>query len=76
LAPDKYTLFTLGYGNPVVRTKENSFFWLLIKDRLSTRELLRRKSMHLDDYNCVLCSLAVEESLVHLFLDCPFSESC
>jgi hypothetical protein len=32
--------------------------------------------MHLDDYNCVLCSLAVEESLVHLFLDCPFSESC
>lgn len=33
--------------------------------------------MHLDDYNCVLCNLAVEETLVHPFLECvvhPFLE--
>lgn len=32
--------------------------------------------MVLEDYNCVLCQPAVEESLIHLFLACPFSQSC
>lgn len=33
------------------QNKHKVFFWLLIKDRLSTRELLRRKNMALQDYN-------------------------
>ena len=32
--------------------------------------------MHLDDYNCGLCTETLEESLFHLFLDCTFSRSC
>lgn len=28
------------------------------------------------DHNCVLCNGAVEESLNHLFLDCPFAVRC
>jgi hypothetical protein len=32
--------------------------------------------MALDDYNCILCTQAQEESLVHLFLACPFSDAC
>jgi hypothetical protein len=32
--------------------------------------------MHLDCYNCVLCSYHVEENLDHLFLICPFPRSC
>jgi hypothetical protein len=35
------------------QNKHKSFFWLLLKDRLSTRELLRR-NMELPSYNCVL----------------------
>lgn len=35
--------------------KHKVFFWLLLKDRLSTRSILRRKNMHLESYNCVLC---------------------
>jgi len=31
------------------------FFWLLLKDRLSTRNILRRKNMALESYNCVFC---------------------
>lgn len=58
------------------QNKHKVFFWLLIKDRLSTRELLRRKSMTLQDYNCILCTGAVEESLRHLFLDYPFAMQC
>lgn len=32
--------------------------------------------MVLGDYNYVLCDLALEESLIHLFLACPFSRDC
>lgn len=56
--------------------KHKVFFWLLIKDRLSTRNLLRRRNMHLDSFNCELCSLSIEESVEHLFLTCPFARQC
>lgn len=55
------------------QNKHKVFFWLLIKDRLSTRELLRRKHMELPDYNCILCTISIEEALSHLFLACPFA---
>lgn len=56
--------------------KHKFFFWLLLRDRLNTRNLLRRKNMFLEDYSCVLCNNRHEETLFHLFFECPFSESC
>jgi hypothetical protein len=56
--------------------KHKVFFWLLMMDRLSTRKLLKRKNMLLQDYSCILCNANVEESLFHLFLDCPFAVQC
>lgn len=56
--------------------KHKVFFWLLLRDRLSTRNILRRKNMHLDSFSCVLCQLNVEETVTHLFLDCSFARSC
>jgi hypothetical protein len=32
--------------------------------------------MFLQDYNCVLCTHGVEESLFHLIFDCPFAMAC
>jgi hypothetical protein len=32
--------------------------------------------MDLPCYNCVLCASQEEETLVHLFLDCPFAQAC
>lgn len=52
------------------------FFWLLIRDRLNTRNLLRRKNMHLPYYTCALCSAGVEEDYFHLFFHCSFSQQC
>lgn len=49
---------------------------ILLKDRLSTRGLLRRKNMELPNYNCVLCSANTEETVQHLFLQCPFAQHC
>jgi len=56
--------------------KKKVFFWLVLKDRLSTREILGRKNMELQSYNCFLCYLNIEESLHHLFLDYPFAMCC
>jgi uncharacterized protein YcgL (UPF0745 family) len=56
--------------------KHKIFFWLLLKDRLSTRNLLRRKNMILESYDCVLCQRRTEETLLHLFFACPFAQSC
>jgi hypothetical protein len=52
------------------------FFWLVLKDRLSTRALLRRKGMHLEDYDCVFCTLHIEEDLIHMLFHCPFAMAC
>ena len=56
--------------------KHKFFFWLLLRDKLNTRNLLRRKDRAIDDYSCVLCNNGVEESAFHLFFECPFSQSC
>jgi hypothetical protein len=56
--------------------KHKFFFWLLLMDRLNTRNILRRKNQHLDDFNCVLCNMGSEETCFHLFFSCPFSTSC
>lgn len=33
--------------------KHKIFFWLICKDRLNTRGILRRRNMHPEDYSCV-----------------------
>ena len=53
--------------------KHKVFFWLLLKDRLSTRDLLERKGMILQSHECVLCNQHSRETLEHLFLTCPFA---
>lgn len=56
--------------------KHKVFFWLLISDRLSTRNMLRRKNMELESYDCVFCVNSTEETVQHLFLQCPFAAQC
>jgi hypothetical protein len=48
----------------------------VLKERLNTRALLRRKGMHLESYDCVFCSLNVEEELQHMLFHCPFAMTC
>lgn len=56
--------------------KHKVFFWLLLKDRLSTRNILRRKQMTLKTYNCEICLMMAEETVEHLFWHCPFAQQC
>jgi hypothetical protein len=48
------------------RGKHKFFFWFLLRDRLNTRNLLRRKKMCLDDNSCVLCSTHNEEDIMQI----------
>jgi hypothetical protein len=32
--------------------------------------------MQLQSYNCELCNKGAEETLEHLFLQCPFAQDC
>ena len=56
--------------------KHKVFFWLLVTDRLSTRNILKRRNMQLDSFDCAICSSSSEETLIHLFVDCPFAAMC
>jgi hypothetical protein len=47
--------------------KHRVFFWLLLNDRLNTKNLLRRKRFNVLSVACVLCNLDSEETLKHLF---------
>jgi hypothetical protein len=59
-----------------VQNKHKFFFWLLLEDMLNTRNMLRRRHIFLDSYFCPVCIEFVEETISHLFFDCPFSQAC
>ena len=53
------------------------FLWLLIHDRLNTKDLMIRKHWNFDGGpHCVLCSQSMLESTDHLFFLCPFAVAC
>lgn len=54
--------------------KVKVFGWLLLIDRLNTRDMLDRKfyAPQGSDLTCVLCSFGERETLEHLFFSCPF----
>lgn len=60
-----FWLFFLGY-----------FLWLVLRDRINTRNLLKRKNRQLPSYDCKLCQAHTEETLMHLLFECSFSMAC
>jgi hypothetical protein len=52
------------------------FYWLLLKNRLNTRGMLRRRNMQLEPYDCELCLLQRVEVQRHLFYKCSFAKNC
>ena len=56
--------------------KHKVFFWLLLKHRLNTKDILQRKNMILDSYTCEMCILQERETVGHLFPGCNFAKAC
>lgn len=55
--------------------KHKVFFWLVLRDRINTRDLLRR-GMVLESYSCELCILQRPETTEHMLLRCNFAKAC
>jgi hypothetical protein len=50
------------------------FAWLLVSDRLNTKDMLRRRNWNIADNSfCVLCPTHITEDWMHLFFHCNFS---
>jgi hypothetical protein len=60
--------------NSSSQPKQKLFFWLLLHDRLNTRNLIGRKNFQLQSYDYVCRTFNVEETLDHLFWLCLFAE--
>jgi hypothetical protein len=66
-----------GFGKVANLENTNSLLgFLAVRDRLCIRNLLKRKTMHLDSYACVLCTQCPQETCLHLFFGCRFSQAC
>ena len=50
------------------------FGWLLLMDRLNTRDMMQRRQWIIQDDTCVLFNLAQHEDRAHLFFACNFSQ--
>jgi hypothetical protein len=51
------------------------FFWLLLQDKLNTRDRLPQRHMTLESYVCENCILQRRETVYHLFLRCSFARN-
>ena len=53
------------------------FGWLLMVDRLNTRDMLKRRHFDIgDDHSCLLCGNHDEETVDHMIFTCTFSQAC
>jgi hypothetical protein len=53
------------------------FGWLVLSDRLNSRNMLKRRHYILNSgYNCLMCDNPPEETLEHMLFHYPFSQSC
>lgn len=64
-----------GFGNAPASQSTKSSSGCCSKIDLAP-ETMRRRNMVIENYNCVLCSSLVDETLEHLFLHCDFAKQC
>jgi hypothetical protein len=55
--------------------RQKFFAWLLMNHRLNTKDLMSRKHFYVEFNDCVLCDTCPQETLMHLFCECNFSQS-
>ena len=51
------------------------FAWLLLNGRLNTKEMMKHRHFYVEFSDCILCETCPEETNMHLFFECTFSQS-
>jgi hypothetical protein len=63
-----------GFGILAVKTSIKFFFSLAPPERsFEYKKYTQKENMVLESYDCILCKGGIEETLEHLFLECPFA---
>jgi len=53
------------------------FAWLILVDRLNTKTMLQRRHFNVQDGTaCIMCTTGEQETIEHLFFECPFAQQC
>lgn len=57
--------------------KHRVFTWLMMVDRINTRDMLRRRNFNVGgDLGCLLCDAGSRETRNHLLFECSFAVGC
>ena len=60
---------------PYTTLFRSMFAWLMLSDRLNTRDMLQRRHWNVtEEFHCVLCPTRAHEDRDHLFFTCAFSQ--
>jgi hypothetical protein len=73
-APDAPNVFKWIWKSCVL-SKQKFFYWLMIQNRVNTKERMVHKSFFVQNDKCVLCDEQVIEDREHLFFECDFSRN-
>jgi len=66
-----------GVWKSKVTPRVKFFVWLILLDRLNTKNMLVRRHFNVQPNSlCVLCEDGIEETIDHLFFDCSFAKKC
>ena len=75
LAPRHPTFGLLWRSKNTMKIK--FFGWLLLLDRLNTRNMLKPRHYNIGEvFDCLLCGQQIEETVDHMIFTCPFSKAC
>jgi hypothetical protein len=56
-------------------SRQKFFAWLLLHGRLNTKDMMTKKNFFVEFNDCILCEECPQETIMHLFFECSFSQS-
>jgi hypothetical protein len=55
--------------------RQKFFAWLMLHGRLNTKDMMSKKNFFVEFNDCILCDECPQETIMHLFFECSFSQS-
>jgi hypothetical protein len=55
--------------------RQNFFAWLTLHGRLNTKDMMSKNFFYVEFNDCILCEECPQETIMHMFFECSFSQS-
>jgi hypothetical protein len=53
--------------------RQKFFAWLMLQERLNSKDIIRNKNFYVEFMHCILCDTCPEKNILHMFFECSFS---